>query len=222
MPRPSISPKRQRGSAMTSPTPVPGAPAPLPPAVPDEPIYRLSVDQYHKMIAAGIIDDDDPVELLEGWLVQKMGKNPPHSFSTGQLRTGLESVIPAGWYVDSQEPVTGDTSEPEPDARVVRGKRRDYLKRHPRPDETPLVGEVSDSTLRRDRGFKMRIYARAGILVYWIVNLIDRQIEVYTDPTGPAKKPTYRQRQDYKPGEEVPVVIEGREVGRLAVKDLLP
>jgi Uma2 family endonuclease len=195
---------------------------PLPSAVPDEPIYRLSVEQYHRMIESGIIDEDDPVELLEGWLVQKMGKNPPHSFSTRQLRRALERVTPAGWYVDSQEPVTGDNSEPEPDARVVRGDPRDYLQRHPGPAETPLVAEVADSSLGRDRGVKKRIYARAGILVYWIVNLVDKQIEVYTDPTGPAEKPEYRQRQDYQPGDEVPVVIDGREVGRLAVSEVLP
>jgi Uma2 family endonuclease len=195
---------------------------PLPAAVPDEPIYRLSVEQYHRMIESGIIDADDPVELLEGWLVQKMGKNPPHSFSTRQLRKGLERVTPGGWYVASQEPVTGDTSEPEPDASVVRGEPRDYLQRHPGPDETPLVAEVADSSLRGDRGVKMRVYARAGIPVYWIVNLVDKQIEVYTDPTGPAEMPEYRQRQDYQPGDQVPVVIDGREVGRLAVSDLLP
>lgn len=194
----------------------------LPPAVPDEPIYRLSVAQYHQMIQAGILTDDDAVELLEGWLVQKMGKNPPHSYATRQLRKGLEGVVPAGWFVDSQEPVTDDTSEPEPDATVIRGTPRDYLERHPVPGDTALVGEVSDTTLRRDRGFKKRIYAAARIAVYWIVNLVDRQIEVYTDPTGPANPPDYRQRQDYRPGDLVPVVIDGREVGRVAVNDILP
>jgi Uma2 family endonuclease len=194
----------------------------LPPAVPDEPIYRLTVEQYHQMIQAGILTDDDPVELLEGWLVQKMGKNPPHTFSTYQLRKALERVVPTGWFVDSQEPVTDETSEPEPDARVVRGEPRDYLQRHPEPRDTSLLGEVSNSSLRRDRGFKKRIYARASIAVYWIVNLVDRQVEVYTDPTGPADVPDYRQRQDYQPGQEVPVVIDGREVGRVSVAELLP
>jgi Uma2 family endonuclease len=199
------------------PIQTPPVAVPLPPAVPDEPIYRLSVEQYHQMIECGIIDDDAPVELLEGWLVQKVGKNPPHTYSTRQLRKGLEQVIPAGWYVNSQEPVTDETSEPEPDASIVRGDSKDYLQRHPGPGDTALVGEVADTSLRRDRGVKKRIYARASIPVYWIVNLVDKQIEVYTGPTGPAKKPDYQDRQDYKPGEVVPVVIDGRQVGQLAV-----
>jgi Uma2 family endonuclease len=186
------------------------------------PIYRLSVAQYHRMVRAGILVDDDPVELLEGWLVQKMGKKPPHTFSTGQVRDTLPHVLPPGWFVSSQQPVTGETSEPEPDVAVVRGNRRDYLERHPEPRETGILVEVSDSTLRHDRGFKKRIYARDRTPVYWIVNLVDRQVEVYTDPTGPADVPDYRQRQDYKPGEDVPVVIDGQEVGRIPVAELLP
>jgi Uma2 family endonuclease len=118
--------------------------------------------------------------------------------------------------------VTGETSEPEPDVAVVRGNRRDYLERHPEPRETGILVEVPDSTLRHDRGFKKRIYARDRTPVYWIVNLVDRQVEVYTDPTGPADVPDYRQRQDYKPGEDVPVVIDGQEVGRIPVAELLP
>jgi Uma2 family endonuclease len=197
-------------------------PAALSADVPTEPIYRLTVEQYHQMIRAGILAEDAPVELLEGWLVTKMTKNPPHSFATRQLRRALERVVPAGWFVDSQEPLTGETSEPEPDVTVIRGDPRDYLQRHPEPGETPLVGEVADTSLRRDRGFKKQVYARAGIPVYWIVNLVDRQIEVYTDPTGPADNPDYRGQGDYGPADTVPVVIEGREVGRIAAQDVLP
>ncbi len=81
---------------------------------------------------------------------------------------------------------------------------------------------VSDSSLRRDQGFKKAIYAKAGIAVYWIVNLIDRRVEVYTDPTGPAAQPDYRVRHDAGEADQVPVVIEGREVARIAVRELLP
>ncbi len=97
-----------------------------------------------------------------------------------------------------------------------------YSERHPGPQDLALVVEVSESTLGRDRGLKKRVYAGAGIIVYWIVNLVDHQIEVYTDPTGPAEEPDYRRRQDYGPADELPVVIAGTEVGRLVVKDLLP
>jgi Uma2 family endonuclease len=191
-------------------------------AVPTEPIYRLSVAQYHAMADHGILDEDDPVELLEGWLVQKMTKHRPHSLVTRRARRALERLIPAGWYVDSQEPLTLSDSEPEPDVRVAREEVADNAERHPGPQEVGLVVEVADTTLRRDRGTKKRVYARAGIPVYWIANLVESRFEIYTDPTGPAKQPDYRQRQEYGPGEEIPVVLDGEEVGRLSVRDLLP
>jgi Uma2 family endonuclease len=81
---------------------------------------------------------------------------------------------------------------------------------------------VADSSLQRDRALKKRLYAAAGIPVYWIVNLLDSQIEVYTDPSGPGEQPDYRQQQNYDSADTVPVVIEGHEVARLGVQDLLP
>ena len=191
-------------------------------AVPPDVIWPLSVDQYHAMIHAGILTDDDPVELLEGWLVAKMPKNPPHRAVTRLIRQVLERLVPAEWYVDSQEPITTDDSEPEPDVVVVRGETRHYLDRHPGPNDVGLVIEVADTTLQRDRGFKKRLYARAGIPVYWIVNLSDNQCEVYTEPSGPEPQPDYRQRQDYGASDVIPVVLAGVEVGRIAVQELLP
>jgi len=193
-----------------------------PPAVPSDPIWRLSVAQYHDMIRAGILTEDDPVELLDGWLVSKMTKNPPHRVATYLLRRALEEVIPQGWHVDSQGAITLATSEPEPDAAVVRGEPRAYVDRHPGPKDVALVVEVADASLHRDRGFKRRLYARAAIPVYWIVNLVERVLEVYTDPTGQIDEPDYRQHRDYGPTEEVPLVVEGREVGQIAVSAVLP
>src|SRR4051794_22483001 len=116
------------------------------PAVPTEPIYRLSVAQYHAMVDHGILGEDDPVELLEGWLVQKMTKHRPHSVVTRRTRRALERVVPAGWYVDSQEPLTTVDSEPEPDVLVAREELADNLERHPSPQEIALVVEVADSS----------------------------------------------------------------------------
>jgi Uma2 family endonuclease len=191
-------------------------------AKPDDLIWRLSVEQYHKMICAGILTSDDPVELLEGWLIYKMPKNPRHSVTTQLTRRALEAVVPAGWYVDTQEPITLDDSEPEPDVMVVRGEARHYLDHHPGPGELALVVEVAETTLERDRGVKKRLYARAAIAIYWIVNLRERTVEVYSEPSGSADEPDYRQHQDYSLDDLVPVVIEGREVGRVVVRELLP
>jgi Uma2 family endonuclease len=191
-------------------------------AVPIEPIWRLNLGQYHHMIRDGILTDDDPVELLEGWLVVKMPKNPPHRLSTGLTRTALERVVPAGWYVDTQEPVTLQDSEPEPDVAVVRGDRRQYVDRHPGPQDLALLVEVADASLQRDRVTKRRLYAEARIPIYWIVNLLEGHVEVYADPSGPVEHPDYGQRQVYDAADVIPVVIEGTEVGRIAVHELLP
>lgn len=187
-----------------------------------ERLYRLSVDQYHEMVRLGILAEDDRVELLEGWLIAGMTINPSHRISTHRVRVALERAMPDGWYVDHQNPITVEDSEPEPDISVVRGDTGDYRDRHPGPHDVAMVVEVSDASLADDRTFKKELYARAQLSIYWIVNLRDRCIEVYTEPSGPANPPDYRQRRDYGPEDAVPVVIEGREVGRLAVAEWLP
>lgn len=189
--------------------------------VPDSPIWRLSIAQYHKMVQSGILTDDDPVELLEGWLVTKMPKNPPHRLATQLMREALADLVPAGWYVDAQEPITTTDSEPEPDVVIVRGDRRSYRDRHPGPEDVALVVEVSDTTLQRDRTTKQRLYAAAGIASYWIVNLVDGQIEVYQEPGGPAGTPHYTRRDDYQREATLTLTLDGQAVGALAVAAVL-
>lgn len=89
-----------------------------------EPIWRLTVDRYHAMIETGILSSGSPVELVEGILLRKMSKKPPHSFATEEARVALFSVLPAGWCVRAQEPITLADSEPEPDIAVSRGSNR--------------------------------------------------------------------------------------------------
>ncbi|MGB7895398.1 MAG: Uma2 family endonuclease [Microcoleus sp.] len=191
-------------------------------AIPNDLILRLSIEQYHAIIQAGILTDDDSVELLEGWLVFKMPKNPPHRVTTRLVRTALENILPAGWYVDSQEPITLSNSEPEPDIVVVRGDTRQYLDRHPGGEDIALIIEVSDTTLQRDRTVKKQIYARAGISIYWIVNLVEEQVEVYSQPLVEVEQPDYSQRLDFGRSAVIPIIIEGIEIGAIAVDALLP
>lgn len=183
---------------------------------------RLSVDQYLEMIAKGIIQEDEPVELLEGWLVPKMTKNPDHWISASLIRDALTRMSMIGYFVNAQGPVRTEDSVPEPDVALVRGQPRDYRGGNPEPEHLVLVVEVADTFLRRDRTTKKRIYARAGAPIYWIVNLKDREIEVHTAPTGSAKTPDYKSSQSIGPDGDIAVVVDGREVGRLKVKDLLP
>ena len=190
--------------------------------VPTLPIWQLSVEQYHQMIQTGILTEDDPVELLEGWLVPKMPKNPAHRISPVLVNKIFMRLVPIDFYVDVQDPLTTDDSESEPDVMVVRGDPRDYLNRHPRGEDVALVVEVADSSLARDREQKRRLYARAGVPVYWIINLSENQLEVYSAPAGEAESADYQQQQNYLPTDEVPLLLDGREVGRLRVSELLP
>jgi Uma2 family endonuclease len=192
----------------------------LPAAIPSDPIMRLSVEQYHAMIRTGILTADNRVELLEGWLIPQMPKNPQHRISTRLMQKALEAIIPTGWYVDAQEPITLADSEPEPDVMIVRGDTRDYVDRHPGPQDLALVVEVADSTLERDQGTKKRAYARAGVAVYWIVNLAEQRLEVYTGPAVVADKPDYLQQQDYGLSDEVTVEIEDEDCGAISVREL--
>jgi Uma2 family endonuclease len=184
--------------------------------------YRLGVDQYREMARLGILTKYDRIELLEGWLIAKKTKTRPHTVCKGLTQDLLMPMTPAGWFLVIEGPTDTVDSEPEPDLMIVRGARRDYRERSPGPKDVALVIEVADSSLSRDRSTKKRLYARSGYSVYWLINLLANQIEVYTDPTGSVGEPDYLQRQDYGPNEMIPLVIEGREVGRLAVRDLLP
>jgi len=112
-------------------------------AVPPEPVLPLTVGQYHAMIRAGELESGATIELLEGWLVTKMTKSPPHSAATAKTRRRLNEILPDGWSVDAQEPVTTADSEPEPDVAVIRGLREDYVERHPGPEDVGLLVEKS-------------------------------------------------------------------------------
>ena len=183
---------------------------------------RISVDEYHRMIAANILTDEDKVELLEGYVVLKMPRNPPHDSALDLLNGLLPSAPPAGWIVRIQQAITLSDSEPEPDYAIVRGTRRSFANRHPIPSEIGLLVEVSNSSLQRDRQDKVRIYGRAGIPYYWIVNIPDSRIEVYSAPSGSVALPGYGQRQDYQLGDLVPLILDGVVVAQIAVRDMLP
>jgi Uma2 family endonuclease len=182
--------------------------------------YRFTVDQYHRMIDAGVFGDIR-CELLEGLVVKKVTQNPPHGSAVTRLYRRLARLLSEAWTLRAQCPISVPGSEPEPDIAVARGPEERYDARHPAARDVTLVVEVADSSLDQDRGEKQRIYAAARIPVYWIVNLVEGQIEVYTLPRA-GRSPAYRNRQDFRPGEQVPVVLAGKEVCRLRVRELLP
>ena len=194
----------------------------LQPARPPEPVLPLTVAQYHEMLDAGILISGDPIELLEGWLVTKMTKHPSHVLSTRKARRAFDRIVPDTWFTDSQDPISTISSEPEPDVVVIRGTIDDFRDRHPGPEDVGLVIEVADSSLERDRVWKKRIYAAARIPCYWIVNLIDQQVESFTSPTGSGESATYASQRVFRTGEQITVELDGSEVGSIAVDALLP
>lgn len=184
-------------------------------------LYRLSVEQYDEMVRQGILKSGDPIELIDGLLVRKMPKNPPHVIALKQLAGIIDGLLQEAWHLGNQDPIALDSSEPEPDLAIIRGAPGDYRERHPQPHEIGLLVEVADRTLADDRGYKMQLYARNGIVEYWIVNLVDERIEVYRQPSADAEVPTYDSQQDFKCGESVPLTLDGVQVGTVAVADVL-
>lgn len=187
-------------------------------ALPPEPVLPFTVEQYHAMIQRGVLESGVPIELLEGWLVNQMTKSPRHRAATRKTRISLERVTPKGWSVDPQEAITTGDSEPKPDVSIVRGDTSEMLDRHPGPSEVGLVVEVADTSLERDRGWKKRIYASAGIPEYWIINLVDNCVEMFSKPAGNK----FENSQVFRAGEELPVVLDGQKIGLIAVDDVLP
>jgi Uma2 family endonuclease len=182
-------------------------------------IYRLTVKQYDQMVEAGILGKRDRVELIEGILVAKMGRNRPHIVSGKKVLRTLERTIPQGWHVAKEDPaVVSDHSKPEPDLAVVRGQAEDYLDRDVTARDIALVVEISESTLRADQQEMRPIYAASRIPFYWIINLVDRCLEVYSEPEGG----DYRTSQILSPEQDVPLNLDGVEAGRIRVADLLP
>jgi Uma2 family endonuclease len=193
-------------------------------ALPARSLYRLSIDKYEAMVRSGLFTKRDRIELIEGILVAKMAEDPPHASVCEMARDAVEGKLPGGWHVRGEKPlrIPSRASLPEPDLVVARGIPRDYLARHPEPSDVALVIEVADSSLDDDRKLMSRVYGGAGIPTYWIVNVVEGQIEVYSSPSGPSEPVGYRHCEVYARGREVPLVIAGADVGSISVADLLP
>ena len=172
------------------------------------------------MIESGAFTEDDRLELIEGWVVQQMAKGPGHEYAVGQGEELLRALVPAGWHVRNQAPITLTSSEPEPDLAIVRGDRGAYRRRHPVASEIALAVEVSDTSLDTDR-IKGKTYGAAGIAEYWIINLVNRCVEVYARP-DPASETGYARRTIFRANEAIVLHVAGQELGTVPVPALLP
>jgi Uma2 family endonuclease len=177
--------------------------------------------EYDRLIELGVLHEDEPIELLAGRLVVREPQRTPHATATQLAADALRAAFGVGWSVRVQLPIAlDDESEPEPDVAVVPGAPRDYLREHP--SAPVLVVEVAHESLRADRTLKARLYARAGIADYWIVNLVDRVVEVHRAPS----RPSPRRRTGYATVQRLPaaetITPLAAPTSRISVADLLP
>jgi len=170
---------------------------------------RMTVEEYR------LTHEDDRTELIEGVVVEKMTKNRAHSIGATNSRQAIEGVLPPGWHAGAETPVLlpGVVTLKEPDVSVIRGAANDYAEIDPGPPDVALIAEVSDTSVAKDRALAFTYHA-AGVPTYWLVNVRDRQLEVYTtDPSTPVV---------IAEDGHAELVLDGRVVARIAVADLLP
>jgi Uma2 family endonuclease len=177
--------------------------------------------EYDKLIEIGILGPGDKIELLGGQLCVSEPQNSPHARAISLGLEAIQRALAPGWHVRVQLPIAlDDESEPEPDLAVVSGGPRDYADHPSRP---ALVVEVADSRLALDREHKGSLYARARLPEFWIVNLVDRVLEVYRESGPTAGAPygwAYRVLLTLGPDEHVTPLAAPS--ARILVADLLP
>jgi Uma2 family endonuclease len=183
---------------------------------------RFTRTEYARLIDHGLLDEDEPIELLDGLLLVKEPQHSLHRTAVLLVARAVERAFGDGWFVQTRSPIIlDDRSEPEPDVCVVRGSPRDYVDAHP--TRPALIVEVAQSGLALARGRKAAAYARAHIADYWIVNLVDRLLEVHREPArpGPARRHWgYASSETLPAGATVaPLEAPGATV---CVADLLP
>jgi Uma2 family endonuclease len=183
---------------------------------------RFTRVEYEGLIDLEFFQPDERLELIDGIMIVREPQDAPHATGVRLVLRALRAVFGAGWTVDSQLPVAlDDYSEPEPDAAVVAGDPRDYRDTHP--TRPVLIVEVAESRLAFDRRRKASLYARAGIADYWVVNLVDRVLEVYREPVAaPAVPYGFRYRSVTRLGPTATVTPLAAPSGAISVADLLP
>lgn len=166
---------------------------------------RFTLAEYHYLAELGFFSEDDRVELIRGEIMEMAAKCTPHSVCNSLLLGELYTLVGKRGNVRGQEPITlPPNSEPEPDVVVARRQSDHYLSAHPSPKDILLVIEVADSSLQYDQQTKLALYAEAGISDYWLFNLIENHLEVYSEPVQDVQgNSSYRLRRLILPDEVV-------------------
>lgn len=186
------------------------------------PPERMTIDEYHRRVAAGEFADRGTVELLEGVVTCKARQSLRHEGAVEKVREVLQKLLPEGWHLRIQQPILTTDSRPEPDVALVQGAIDGYLNRLPEAEDVALVIEVADGSLTQDRRLKSRVYARAGVICYWILNLIDGQLEAFTNPSGLVPMPGFHEQRVYRSEDKLSLVIGLTDLGSIRVADMIP
>jgi Uma2 family endonuclease len=165
--------------------------------------HLLSVEKYDKMIEIGLFGEDEPIELLNGVLVEKMPKGPKHALYNDLASNVLREKFSQKAFIRNQNPIIlDDYSEPEPDVALVKLPISKYFDSHPKPEDIYLVLEISDTTIGYDKNEKALAYAKAGICQYLLLNLNNETIEDYREPSFDG----YFSKQTHKIGSKFSLV----------------
>ena len=168
---------------------------------------RFTLDEYHRLGELGFFAPDERVELIRGEIILMPTKKTPHSVCNTLLWQELFRLIGDRAYLRVQEPIILPAdSEPQPDVVIARNRSDNYLSSHPYPADVLLAIEISDSTLSFDQNTKLSLYAEDGISDYWIFNLVDNCLEMYSEPYQDRKgKFSYRLKRVALPNEVVAI-----------------
>ena len=183
---------------------------------------RFTRAEYERLVELGAFQPDDPIELIGGELMVAEPQGAPHYTAIVKTSRALTEAFGPGWYVRTEGPIGLDEdSEPEPDVAVVPGEPDDYARAHP--SRPVLTVEVAESSLRADRQHKGSLYARAGLADYWVLNLVDRVLEVYREPVADSAAPfgwSYLRSETFDASARVtPLAVPGSSI---PVARLLP
>jgi len=183
---------------------------------------RLTVDEFRRKAARGELSQSKTFELLEGVVVAKARQTLKHETALENIQNLIGKLTPGGWHLRVQQPLNCSDSLPEPDAAIVKDALDMYVDRPPMPNMVSLVVEVADASLTLDRRVKGRVYARAGLSVYWLLNLVDSELEVYSSASGPVLMPGYQEKRVYRTEDKLSLVVGLDDLGMVKVRDLLP
>jgi len=175
-----------------------------------------TLEQYHNMVDAGVLTENHRVELLNGKIVPMSPVGRYHAACVSNIQEFFILSFGKKFTWRTQDPVSMlDDSEPEPDFVIAVRNDSNYAEGHPTKDDIVVLMEVSDSTLDKDREHKLPIYAEGGVKEYWIINLVDRQFEIYT---APLEDGTYGDKTIHQEGSS----FEHNVLGTIVVSELLP